>query len=115
MRAILIDPEKQTFTEITITGGDSYLDEAYRLLACQRITTGSRPLLGSLEQGFDTLHVSEDELPDKPSADDPGPRYWFQVDADRNPPSSYALPGRGLVVGSMRKARPAMSASASKN
>jgi hypothetical protein len=27
------------------------------------------------------------------------PRDWYQVDADRNPPSSYPLSGRGLVVG----------------
>jgi hypothetical protein len=27
------------------------------------------------------------------------PRFWFQVDADRDPPSSYPIGGRGLVTG----------------
>jgi hypothetical protein len=34
-------------------------------------------------EGFDSIHVSDDFLEDR--AD---PRLWFQVDADRTPPSS---------------------------
>jgi hypothetical protein len=27
------------------------------------------------------------------------PRFWFQVDAERDPPSSFPLAGRGLLTG----------------
>lgn len=51
-------------------------------------------LNGSLSAGFDSVAVSDDGLEEE---DDP--RFWFQVDADRNPPSSHPIAGRGLVVG----------------
>ena len=38
------------------------------------------------------LYVSDDQIEDE---DDP--RFWVQVDADRNPPSSYPIAGLGLV------------------
>ena len=92
MRAILIDPEKRTISEIQVEAkGIAYIREA---LGCRSFTTGSHPLTGSMAKGFDALYVSEDDLED---ADDP--RFWFQVDADRDPPSSYPIAGRGLVVG----------------
>jgi hypothetical protein len=31
------------------------------------------------------------------------PRFWFQLDADRNPPSSFPVAGRGLVHGVNRE------------
>ena len=90
-RAILIDPERQTFTELKIGRG---IKRVQRLLHCQSFTTGSRPFNGSLEAGFDTLFVSDDYLEDR---DDP--RFWFQVDAECNPPSSFPIAGYGLVCG----------------
>src|SRR5215471_11584055 len=98
MRAILIDPEKRTLTEIEITGNDDDLEEIYALLHCKRFASSGRNLNGSLEAGFDNILVSDDDMEDR---DDP--RFWFQVDADRDPPSSYPIAGRGLAVGVGRK------------
>jgi hypothetical protein len=47
-----------------------------------------------MEKGWDGLLVSDDDLEDR---DDP--RFWFQVDADKDPPSSFPIAGRGLVTG----------------
>jgi hypothetical protein len=91
MRALLIDPETQTISEINFEG--DYKD-IQRTIGCDRFASGSRPLNGSLETGSDSLYVSDDDYEDR----DPG-RYWFQVDVDRNPPSSYPLAGKGLVLG----------------
>ena len=91
MRAILIDPETKTFTEIQIADD---IDGIQKVLRCGRFTTGGRPLRGSLSTGFDTLYVSDDNLEDRE-----GPRFWFQVDADRDPPSSYPIAGPGLAYG----------------
>jgi hypothetical protein len=91
MRAFMIDAEHQTITKIDFAGG---YEELQRALGCQSFTTGSRPLTGSLEQGFDAVYVSDDCLED---GDDP--KHWFQIDADRNPPSSFPITGRGLVLG----------------
>jgi hypothetical protein len=91
MRAILIDPEKRTITEIEFEGDYRKIQA---VLGCDRFTSGSRPLNGSLEEGFDSLYVSDDDFEDR---DDP--RFWFQVDADRTPLSSYPLAGLGLVLG----------------
>jgi hypothetical protein len=90
-RAILIDPEKQSFTEVQVGRG---CEEIYKALGCSEFTTGSRPLLGSLSEGFDSVYVSDDPLEDRED-----PRFWFQVDAERDPPSSYPLAGLGLVQG----------------
>ena len=95
MRAILIDPEKRTFTEIQLE--DDY-KKIQAVLRCRSFTTGAH-LSGSIEQGFDAIYASDDELPDEPTADNPGPRFWFQVDADRDPPSSYPIGGLGLALG----------------
>jgi hypothetical protein len=59
MRAILIDPETKTFTEIQIADD---IDGIQKVLRCGRFTTGGRPLRGSLSTGFDTLYVSDDNL-----------------------------------------------------
>src|SRR4051794_39190026 len=91
VRAIVIDPEARTFTEVLI-GGD--LGSLQRAIGCRDVTTGSRFLRGSLETGFEAVYVSDDELTE---ADDP--KFWFQVDADRDPPSSYPIAGRGVVSG----------------
>jgi hypothetical protein len=90
-RAFLIDAETRSITEIDFVGG---YKEVQRLLGCRHFTTGSRPFNGSLEQGFDGLYASDDLLEDR---DDP--KHWYQIDADRNPPSSYPIAGRGLVHG----------------
>jgi hypothetical protein len=90
MRAILIDPENQTLTEIQI-GEDS--SELYKAIGCRDFTTGAF-LNGSLAAGFDSILVSDDCMDD-----DDDPRFWFQVDADRKPPSSHPIPGRGVALG----------------
>jgi hypothetical protein len=91
MRAFLIDPEHRTITEIDFVGDYKKMQE---VIGCDEFTTGSRPFNGSLSKGFDALLVSDDPLEDR---DDP--KHWFQIDADRNPPSSYPITGRGLVIG----------------
>ncbi len=91
MRAILIDPEQRSLREIGYSGS---LDELYSVLQCRSVTSGARPLNGSLAKGFDDVLVSDDHLEDR---DDP--QFWFQVDADRNPPSSFPIAGLGLVSG----------------
>jgi hypothetical protein len=49
---------------------------------------------GSYEEGFDAIYASDDPLDD---CDDP--RFWFQLDADRNPPSSFPIAGLGVAHG----------------
>lgn len=92
MRAILIDPEKQTVAEIQIGDSDDY-KKIQAVLRCRSFTTGAH-LGGSIEEGFDAVYVSDDEL-----TEDDGPRFWFQIDATRNPPSSYPIAGLGLALG----------------
>jgi hypothetical protein len=92
MRAFMIDAEHQTITEIDFVGDD--IKKIYQALDCESFTTGSRPLIGSLSEGFDAVYVSDDCLDEN---DDP--KHWFQIDADRNPPSSFPITGRGLVLG----------------
>ena len=46
--------------------------------------------------GFDSILVSDEPIEDLNPEDT---KYWFQVDADRDPPSSYPICGRGLVQG----------------
>jgi hypothetical protein len=84
MRAILIDPDEKTVTEIQ--RADSY-HEINRVLQCKSHTTGAH-LSGTLEEGFDAILVSDDEFDEE--KDDP--RFWFQLDADHNPPSSFPMP-----------------------
>jgi hypothetical protein len=95
MRAILIDPEKRTVSEIEHSGGG--YQETNSILGCDTYTTGAW-LKGSISKGFDAVYVSDDPLEDQ---DDP--RFWFQVDADRNPPSSFPITGLGIVMGTDRE------------
>jgi hypothetical protein len=91
MRAILIDPEKRTVTEIQI-------DDDYRAiqaaLQCKSFTTAAH-LSGNIERGFDAVYASDDPLDEREES----PRFWFQVDADRASPSSYPIAGLGLALG----------------
>jgi hypothetical protein len=91
MRAILIDPETQAITE-TQLNGDGY-KEIEALLRCDSFTIGAH-LRGSIEKGFDAVYASDDYLEDRDN-----PRFWFQVDADRDPPSSFPIAGLGLACG----------------
>jgi hypothetical protein len=84
-------PEKQSVTEIQLKSDDYW--EIQAVLCCGNFTTGAH-LIGSIEAGFDAVYVSDDFLEDR---DDP--RFWFQVDADRNPPSSHPIAGLGLALG----------------
>ena len=59
MRAILIDPESQTLTEVQ---HNDELGEIRRLLRCHSFTTGAGPLPGSVSGGFDTVYCCDDEL-----------------------------------------------------
>jgi hypothetical protein len=90
MRAILIDPEKQTLTEVQIDRGYEAINAA---LGCGSFTTGAF-LNGNLSRGFDSVAVSDDDMEDRGD-----PSFWFQVDADRDPPSSFPIAGPGLAVG----------------
>src|SRR5262245_42187825 len=90
MRAILIDPERRTLTEITLEDDD--YRRIQRVLCCRSFTTGAH--LRSYTTGFDAVYVSDDPLEDR---DDP--RFWCQVDADRKPPSSFPIAGLGLALG----------------
>jgi hypothetical protein len=91
MRAILIDPQTQTLTEIELKTGD--FCEICTAIGCRSFTTGAF-LNGSLEAGFDSIDVSDDDMGGRPD-----PRFWFQVDADRDRPSSHPIAGRGLAIG----------------
>jgi hypothetical protein len=90
---ILIDPEKRSITEIQV-------DDDYRainaVLGCHTSTTGAH-LGGTMSSGFDSILVSDDLIDER---DDP--LFWFQVDANRDPPSSHPIVGRGLAVGTDR-------------
>src|SRR5262249_58058977 len=101
MRAILIDPEKRTVGEIAINGEPGVLPllshETNRILGCNEHTLGAW-LNGSISEGFDAVYASDDPLEDR---DDP--RFWFQVDVDGNPPSSFPIAGLGLALGTDRE------------
>jgi hypothetical protein len=68
--------------------------EIQEAICCLRFRIGSYPLNGSIYRGFDTLYVDDDQLEAEED-----PRHWFQIDSDRDPPSSYPIAGRGPVVG----------------
>jgi len=90
MRAILIDPETKTFTEIQIADEIAGIQ---KVLRCGRFTTGGRPLRGSLSTGFDTLYVSDDNLEDRegPRGRATAPRWappWSSPQGVRSTPCS---------------------------
>jgi hypothetical protein len=93
MKAYLIDPKQRTITEVNVGKG---LPDLYGILKCKHITGSGHALRGNITNGFDSIFVSDDCLEDLPEDET---RYWFQVDADRNPPSSYPICCRGLVHG----------------
>jgi len=82
-RALLIDPDTRTFTEITV--GKDYRDIT-KAIGCRSFTTGSNPLRGSISEGFEAVYVSDGEI-------DETERHWFQVDVENDPPSSFPLSG----------------------
>jgi len=57
----------------------------------------SRSLRGNMTERFDSIYVSDDFVEDRHE-----PRVWFQVDADRTPPSSYPIAGKGLKASPSR-------------
>jgi hypothetical protein len=95
MRAILIEPKKKTVTEIQLKSDD--YREIRTVLQCHSYTTGAH-LGGSIAKGFDAVFVSDDPLEERGD-----PRFWFQVDANREPPSSFPIAGRGLALGTDSK------------
>lgn len=90
MRAILIDPELRAFTEIQIS--EDFRD-IQAILKCRSFTNAAF-LNGSMANGFDAIYASDDHLGDRDN-----PRFWFQVDTDRAPPSSHPIAGLGLAHG----------------
>jgi len=103
MRAVLIDPTEKAVTEINLASAD--YGEIQRAMGCKSFTSGSRPLNGSISEGFDALCVDDTDLLD-PGEDQSlrdrlqiDPHDWYQIDADCDPPLSYPLSGKGLVIG----------------
>jgi hypothetical protein len=90
MRAYLIDGDQRSITEIDFIGDYKAMQRA---IGCDEFTSGAF-LNGSISEGFDDVLVSDDYLEDE---DDP--KGWFQIDADRDPPSSFPIAGKGLVIG----------------
>ena len=95
MRALLINPELKTVTEIEVSGDDTNIEEIQKILHCNVFTTGAH-LRGSIATGFDAVYVSDDELQEDE-------RFWFQVDAERHPPSSHPIAGLGLAMGADKR------------
>ena len=89
MRALLINPKQRTITEIDYDGTPEAM---CKLIGCDSFKIAST-LKGWLQEGFDTVWVSNDELDE-----DKYPNRWFQigVGTDR---ASYPIAGKGLVVG----------------
>ena len=89
MRALLINPRLQTITEIDYDGTPEAM---CKLVGCDIFKVAST-LKGWLQEGFDTVWVSDDELDE-----DRYPNRWFQIgigtDKATNP-----IAGNGLVVG----------------
>jgi hypothetical protein len=92
MRALLIDPEHRSITEIAIDGDVVSIRGA---LGCEYFE-GHPWLNGSTMTGGDTIYGDAHGL-----FVEPPPRYFFQVDVDPPGPASTisACPGKGLVLG----------------
>ncbi len=112
MRAFLIDATIRTITEfdfvdnfhepMEIVGGDG-----------RGAALGSGPINPPREDDEDQylsdyLYVRENlhsvefasGVKDAPVNEIKGdPRFWFQIDADLDPPATLPIPGRGLVIG----------------
>jgi hypothetical protein len=85
MRALLIDSDKKTVSEIEHDGGDESIRKA---LGCPNYK-----LDVSLSNG-DKLYVDDDRW-----IDNLPPVACFFLDTDRNPPTAGPNPGPGLIVG----------------
>jgi hypothetical protein len=106
MRAILIDPEKQSLTEVQLATGD--FREINKLIGCRSMTGGCRPLNGSLAVGFDTIDVSDDPLEEGED-----PRFSRSTSAIRR--HRTRSPGVGWRWASISRASPAICASGSRS
>jgi hypothetical protein len=89
-RAILIDPKTRAIAEIAMADGG--YPEIRKLIGCPWCTTAAY-LNGSFAAGFDCITAGNDAIEDRQD------RYWFQVDAGRDPPASLPIAGKGLVHG----------------
>ena len=116
MRAYLIDATIRTITEFDyidefhepaeILGGDGRGD----------FSVGSGPLSPPdeddylndylyIRQAFEQIPTASPDNKNRPAligGKDPiegDPRCWFQIDADLDPPATFPIPGRGLVIG----------------
>jgi hypothetical protein len=92
MRAILIDPEQRTISEIQLDSDD--YREIQKVLRCDSFMTAAH-LAGSIDTGFDAVYASDDEF----AVREDDLSFWFQVDADCDPPSCYPIAGLGLALG----------------
>ena len=90
MRAFIIDAEHRTVSEINFTDAPKRMEE---IIGGKEIVTGSLALNVPVT-GVDVVYIADD----KRKAEE-YPKRWFQIDADRDVPSSFPTPGRGLVVG----------------
>jgi len=117
MRAFLVDATIRTITEFDFV--DKYHEPEEIIGGDGRgsFALGSGPLNPPREDDEDEylsdyLYVRENLYPDEIARgvkDTPvidgaieikgDPRFWFQIDADLDPPATLPIPGRGLVIG----------------
>jgi hypothetical protein len=91
VRAILVDPEQQSLTEVELDPHDER--RFYQLVGSSTITDGAT-LIASSSRGWDAVFVNDEPMGFRSSR-----RFWFQIDVELTPPTSDPLQGRGLVVG----------------
>jgi hypothetical protein len=91
IKAIFIDAEKRSLSYVEV--GDDYR-AINAMIGCKEHTMGAH-LSGNYSRGFEAVYASDDHIEDAV----PSPQWWFQVDADKDPPSSYPIAGNGLVMG----------------
>ena len=89
MRALLINPKQRTITEIDYDGTPQAM---CKLIGCDIFKVVST-LNGWLQEGFDTVWISGDELDD-----DKYPNRWFQIGVGTDM-ASDPIAGKALVVG----------------
>ena len=84
MRAFIIDAEHRTVSEINFTDAPKRMEE---IIGGKEIVTGSLALNVPVT-GVDVVYIADD----KRKAEE-YPKRWFQIDADRDVPSSFPTPG----------------------
>ena len=89
MRALLINPKQRTITEIDYDGTPQAM---CKLIGCDIFKVVST-LNGWLQEGFDTVWISGDELDD-----DKYPNRWFQIGVGTDK-ATNPIAGKALVVG----------------